>query len=123
MVAMKTVSTVKTVMIRTVSTTLASLGLLAAAPGCGVAPPVATTASSNGAVDVDELFTHDGCTVYRFSDVRSSLVGDNYHYYVRCRDLPASSPPQASTFSTRSCGKTCRREEDIPTWVDGARGT
>jgi Domain of unknown function (DUF4884) len=39
--------------------------------------PIASTPSSNPDVQVDLLFTHDGCSVYRFHD-------GTYHYYVRC---------------------------------------
>lgn len=67
--------------------------------------PVATTASNNGEVPVDVLFTHDGCTVYRFRD-------GIYHYYVRCKGEPA--------VSTLSCvGKHCS-DDSIPTFSSAA---
>lgn len=44
---------------------------------------------------VDRLFTHEGCTLYRFRD------GDSHHiYYANCG---------ASTFHQQSCGKGCSR--------------
>jgi hypothetical protein len=51
--------------------------------------------------EVEQLFTHDGCTVYRFHD-------NGYaHYFTNC----------ASVISSRtvSCGKNCtaHREEEI----------
>jgi hypothetical protein len=71
--------------------------------GCVATEPVATSPSNNPDLHVDTLFTHDGCTIYRFRDLA-------YHYYVRCQD---ASPAQ--TISTLGCGKTCRREEVIQT--------
>ena len=70
--------------------------------GC-VNEPVATSPSNNPDMHVDTLFSHDGCTVYRFHDI-------TYHYYVRCQDART-----AQTSSTRSCGKSCRYEEAIQT--------
>ena len=69
-----------------------------------VTEPLATSPSSNPDLRVDTLFTHDGCTVYRFRDL-------SYHYYVRCQN----SPP-TETVSTLSCnGKGCKNEDSIPT--------
>jgi hypothetical protein len=44
--------------------------------GCG-AEPVATQSTNNPRVPVAELFTHEGCTVYRFHDKETV-------YYVTC---------------------------------------
>jgi hypothetical protein len=74
----------------------------AALAGC-VNDPVATSPSNNPDMQVDMLFSHDGCTVYRFRDI-------TYHYYVRCHDARS-----AETLSTRSCGKSCSYEEAIQT--------
>ncbi len=64
--------------------------------------PVATSPSNNADVHVDELFTHDGCTVYRFKDLQ-------YHYYVRCKGEPSAT-------ATLSCvGKGCRDDDTIQT--------
>jgi hypothetical protein len=49
------------------------------------------------------MFTHEGCTVYRFFDQR-------YHYYVRCQGAES-----ARTLSSASCGKNCSYEDEIPT--------
>jgi hypothetical protein len=75
------------------------------------ATPVSTAATNNPDVDVEELVTHDGCTVYRFRD-------RIYHYYVRCRDGAPGAPGPTratSTSSPVSCGKTCVRSEEIET--------
>ncbi len=68
--------------------------------------PIATAPSNNADIHVDELFTHDGCTVYRFRD-------GNYHYYVRCKGDPA--------VTTLSCiGKGCKDDDSIPTTTSAA---
>ncbi len=71
--------------------------------------PVASTPTNNPNIEVHTLFTHDGCTVYRFFDTE-------YHYYARCDGAPANS----TTMSTVSCGRHCTREEEIPTVGAGA---
>jgi hypothetical protein len=72
--------------------------------GC-VNDPVATTPSNNPDVHVDLLFTHEGCSVFRFRD-------GAYHYYVRCD----GAPPQPAAAMTLSClGKHCRDDDAIPT--------
>lgn len=45
--------------------------------GCEV-DAVSTSRTDNADVQVDKLFTHDGCTVYRFEDY------GNHHYFVKC---------------------------------------
>lgn len=47
---------------------------------------------------VDKLFTHEGCTVYRFED------GGRYLYYTNC---------SGSTSWTENCGKNCSRPMNI----------
>lgn len=47
---------------------------------------------------VDKLFTHEGCTVYRFSD------GGHNRYFTNC---------SGSTNWTESCGKNCTRPMNI----------
>ena len=80
--------------------------LLLALAGCPE-PPVATAPSNNENVPVDVLFTHDGCTIYRFKDI-------TYHYFAKCVDGPR---PAAMTITTQSCGKSCHYEDEIPTFV------
>jgi hypothetical protein len=81
--------------------------------GC-FASPVAVNSTNNPNIDVELLFEHDGCKVYRFND-------HSYHYFARCDGPsapPSSSAPQrptASTSDTRSCGKNCAFEETIVT--------
>lgn len=76
---------------------VAVLALLAVA-GCG-APPVSTSGTDNGQVPLDTLFTHDGCTVYRFRD------GGRSHYWVNC-------PGRIDSQRTESCGKNCTTTHD-----------
>lgn len=47
---------------------------------------------------VDKLFTHEGCTVYRFRDA------GYYRYYTNC---------SGSTNWQESCGKNCSRPVNI----------
>ena len=61
--------------------------------------PVKSDVVGNG-VDLDLLFEHDGCRVYRFYDYK------NPHYFTDCR---------GSISDRRSCGKNCTREESIET--------
>lgn len=73
--------------------------------GCGK-DPMSKASTDNPEITVSTLFTHDGCTVYRFSDY------GNPHYFVRC-------PQEQMTINTRteSCGKGCarRRSDTIET--------
>lgn len=66
------------------------------------ADPVARHGTNNADVQLDTLFTRDGCTVYRFSDA------GNLHYFARCE---AAS---AEVIGTRreSCGKNCSHVVD-----------
>lgn len=57
-----------------------------------------TSTSAGTEFVVDKLFTHEGCTVYRFSD------GGNSRYYTNC---------QGSTAWTEQCGKGCTRQQGI----------
>ncbi|HET7371857.1 MAG TPA: DUF4884 domain-containing protein [Gemmatimonadaceae bacterium] len=75
--------------------------LAIAVSGC-LATPVSSSPTNNQDIDVQQLFTHEGCTVYRFRD-------GGYHYYVRC------AQGVAQTMSPQSCGKNCVRDEAIST--------
>lgn len=68
--------------------------------------PVSTARTDNGGINVELLFTHEGCRVYRFYDSR-------YHYFTDCRGSVVST-------WTENCGKNCTRtlEEEIATRVD-----
>jgi hypothetical protein len=55
---------------------------------------------------VETLFTHEGCTVYRFKD-----SGD-YRYYTNCSG-------STSWTTTESCGKSCTRHK--PHGVSGGK--
>ena len=60
--------------------------------GCEGAPPETTTHAGMG-YEVSKLFTHEGCSVYRFSDY------GNARYYTNC---------SGSTSYTSSNGKSSR---------------
>ena len=85
---------------RPMNRSLAAYLLLVPLAAC-VNEPIATVPSNNPDVQVDTLFTHDGCTVYRFRD-------GPYQYFVKCQ-----GERTASTISTLSCGKNCRYEDTI----------
>lgn len=62
-------------------------------------PAIETTATDNAKINVDKLFTNDGCTVYRFYD------NDYDHYYANC---------YPGMFGRHSNGKSSI-ENDAPT--------
>jgi hypothetical protein len=80
-----------------------SVALAALSAGC-VTEPIATSPTNNAAVEVDLLFEHDGCRVYRFRDM-------GYHYFARCQ----GAGPNASVLPDR-CGKTGRECGGVPTF-------
>lgn len=65
--------------------------LLALLAGCAK-DPINSTISDNPNVIVDKLFTHDGCSVYRFQD-------NGYtHYFTNCNSTRYAK--------SKMCGKT-----------------
>lgn len=64
--------------------------------GCN--KPAETTARAGLDFTVDRLFTHDGCTVYRFID------GASYRYFTNC---------SGSAQWSESCGKNCSRDVQV----------
>jgi hypothetical protein len=77
--------------------TLAIAVALPTVAGC-FAEPLQQTQSNNPEVQVDLLFTHDGCKVYRFKD-------GGFHYFVKC-----DGAPTVTTMTPRKGG-----DEEIPT--------
>lgn len=75
---------------------LLSLFIVSLLLGCS--KPAETSTAAGVEFVVDKLFTHEGCTVYRFSD------GGNKRYYTNC---------QGSTNWSESCGKNCTRHMNI----------
>lgn len=60
--------------------------------------PIAVDRTDNPEVNIHTLFTHNGCTVYRFYD-------NGYrHYFSDCR---------GSVTSRVSCGKNCTRPTHV----------
>lgn len=74
-------------------TALVTLALLAGCSG-----PAEVTQTVGGGYQVDRLFTHEGCTVYRFED------GGFSRYFTNCR---------GSASWTESCGKNCSRPVEV----------
>lgn len=68
--------------------------------GCNRSP-ISTASTDNHEVAVDKLFTHEGCTIFRFSD------GGYDHYFADCRG--------ATVSQDHGCGKGCARHEDVET--------
>lgn len=61
--------------------------------------PVSVNSTNNPEIQIEKLFTHEGCTVYRFRD-------GSTHYFTDCR---------GSVSETHTCGKGCVRESEVPT--------
>jgi len=57
--------------------------------------------NSRGEFKVEKLFTHEGCSVYRFYDDRTV-------YYTNCN---------GETAYRQSCGKNCSRDDNVTTNV------
>jgi hypothetical protein len=66
---------------------------------------MSTSATGNAEFDVEFLFQHDECKVFRFYD------GGRYHYFTKC---PASSGTAGT--QPKMCGKSqCPYPENVPT--------
>lgn len=74
--------------------------LLAALSGCG--KPAESSTRVGRDFEVERLFTHDGCTVYRFNDYYT-------RYFTRCEGVSVPS----SVSWTESCGKNCKRPVEV----------
>lgn len=77
---------------------LPALMLIALAVAACGKEPVARSKTDNSRVEVETLFGHDGCTVYRFHDYGRAV------YFARCAESTT-----ASLSHHESCGKGCRR--------------
>ncbi len=77
-----------------------SLAALAMVAGCE--KPAESVAHTGAGFTVERLFTHDGCTVYRFRD-------PNHRYFTRCDGVTA----QSTTTWQESCGKNCTRPVEV----------
>jgi hypothetical protein len=64
----------------------------------GCSKPAETSTAVGREFVVDKLFTHEGCTVYRFEDAGSK------RYFTNC---------SGSTAWSESCGKNCTRQMGI----------
>jgi hypothetical protein len=76
-------------------TLLIILAVIALA-GCSKRAEISTSVGADFVVD--RLFTHEGCTVYRFSD------GGYSRYFTNC---------SGSASWRESCGKNCNREMNV----------
>ena len=84
--------------------------IIAALIACGLLvgcsrPAERTSETSNSNFNVERLFTHEGCTAYRFWDAGIR------RYYVACDGR------SASTSWTERCGKNCSRPVEIATAI------
>lgn len=70
----------------------------------GCKKPAESSTSVGVEFRVDRLFTHDGCTVYRFYD------GGRSRYFAKCDGATTSRVEW-----NESCGKTCTRPADVQT--------
>ena len=75
----------------------ALLAVLALTVLAGCSKPAETSTAVGVEFTVDKLFTHEGCTVYRFYD-------GGTRYFTNC---------QGSTSWTEQCGKGCTRQVGI----------
>ena len=74
-----------------------------AVAGCSKAPEYSSPAGREFVVDT--LFTHEGCTMYRFSD------GGFLRYFAKC----GGESVTAQTEWREGCGKNCVRQREIIT--------
>jgi hypothetical protein len=74
------------------------LTILAITLLAGCSKPAETSTAVGKEFVVDKLFTHEGCTVYRFSD------GGIIRYFTNC---------QGSTSWQEQCGKGCTRQVGV----------
>lgn len=82
-----------------------ALAALAMVAGCD--KPAESIVRTGVEFTVERLFTHEGCTVFRFKD------GGSNRYFTRCDGTAA----QSTTTWQESCGKNCTR----PVEVSGGR--
>ena len=82
-----------------------SLAALAMVAGCN--KPAESDVRTGMGFTVERLFTHEGCTVFRFED------GGSNRYFTRCDGIAA----QSTTTWQESCGRNCTR----PVEVSGGR--
>ena len=73
----------------------------------GCEKPAESMTIKGAGFKVETLFTHEGCTVYRFSDAA------RFRYYANCE-----SGPRSTTMWTESCGKNCEHDVEITTVRD-----
>lgn len=73
---------------------------------CGRREGIEQVRTNNQVIEVELLFEHEGCKIYRFYDGR-------YGYYTKCGDLNWSH--------TESCGKNCNKTVETQNTVEGVR--
>lgn len=83
---------------------IALIAMLVLATGCAKNAE-RTDTKGVGEFQVETLFTHDGCTVYRFHDIR-------YRYFVKCENGDAST---TSSYSVQSGKTTTVVDDEIST--------
>ena len=78
-----------------------SLTVLAMVAGCN--KPAESVVRTGVEFTVERLFTHEGCTVFRFGD------GGSSRYFTRCDGIAA----QSTTTWQESCGRGCTRRVEV----------
>jgi hypothetical protein len=76
---------------------LVGVAMVWAVGTAGTKAPIETRRTDNSNIDIELLFTNDGCSVYRFDD------DGNHHYYADCGGTGSGH--------LRSCGAKCVRYE------------
>jgi hypothetical protein len=75
------------------------IAVATALTGCSKPAEESRTAGAAGVFEVERLFTHDGCSVYRFWDAGTQ------RYFTNC---------SGDTAWRESCGKNCTRDVTVP---------
>lgn len=85
------------------------LAIAVFAAACTPTPSVSTSQTDNDAIVVSKLFTHEGCSVYRFE------ADGYYRYYAHCGG-PATV--MQDEIHNRSCGKNCTKRVMVPNDIE-----
>lgn len=85
---------------RTIEQRVCLLLTVLALAGCAKEGVGGVQQTDNREFQLDKLFTHEGCTVYRFMDA------GYYRYWTDCR---------GKVETHHSCGKACTRPDEVDT--------
>ena len=84
------------------------LGMLALVGCAKDADPISVSQSNNNDIQVELLFNHDGCKMYRFTD------NDRYHYFTKCDNATSQTiePKTVTLCQTYGKGMICHKVDD-----------